>query len=55
MPNSMVVELMKAVKSLHDDVIVLKNDNAWIKRGLLGIYGLFGTAIVTVIGIWVTR
>lgn len=55
MPNSTVTELIKAVKSLHDDVITLKTDNIWIKRGLMGIYGLFGACIIAVVGAWVTR
>lgn len=55
MPTSVVNDLMRAVKSLHDDVIVLKNDNMWIKRGLIGIYGLFGASIVAVVGTWMAR
>lgn len=55
MPNSTVMELIKAVKSLHDDVLELKTDNTWIKRGLMGIYGLFGGCIIAVMAVWVTR
>ena len=55
MPNSVVLDLIKAVKSLHDDVIILKTDNTWIKRGLMGIYGLFGAFIIACVGAWVSR
>ncbi len=55
MPSSVVNELIKAVRSLHDDVLKCNKDMEWVKRGLLGIYGIFGAAALAVIGAWVTR
>lgn len=37
MPNNIVNQLIKAVADLHDEVVKLKNDNIWLKRGIIGI------------------
>lgn len=37
MPNNIVNQLIRAVSDLHDEVIKLKNDNVWLKRGIIGI------------------
>ncbi len=49
MPNNKVLELIAAVKNMHDDLITLKTDFAWVKRGMLGIYASIGVGAVTLV------